>query len=78
MAPSIPTGVEDMHRPAESVPGTGNELGEVMNFDKLFNILGMIVTVALVTTIVSHSQSAAVIKAMGSAFSGSIKAALGK
>jgi hypothetical protein len=49
-----------------------------MNFDKLFNILGMIVTVALVTTIVSHSQSAAVIKAMGSAFSGSIKAALGK
>jgi hypothetical protein len=49
-----------------------------MNADKLFNVMGAIVTVALVTTIVSHPRSSAVIKAMGDAFSGSIRAALGK
>ena len=48
-----------------------------MNADKLFNIMGAIVTVALVTTIVGHPQSAAVIKAIGDAFSGSISSALG-
>ena len=46
--------------------------------DKMFNVLGSIVTVALVTTIVSRPNSATVIRAMGSAFSGSIRAALGK
>lgn len=46
--------------------------------DKAFNILGAIVTVALVTTIVSRPTSASVIRAMGEAFSGSIRAALGK
>lgn len=46
--------------------------------DRLFNILGSIVTVALVTTIVSHPSSATVIRSMGDAFSGSIRAALGK
>lgn len=48
-----------------------------MNGDKLFNVMGAIVTVALVTTIVSRPNSARVIKAMGDAFSGSIRAALG-
>jgi hypothetical protein len=43
----------------------------------LFNVAGAIVTVALVTTIVSRPTSAAVIKAMGDAFAGSIRAALG-
>lgn len=43
----------------------------------LFNVMGAIVTVALVTTIVSRPTSAAVIKAMGDAFAGSIRAALG-
>lgn len=46
--------------------------------DKVANIAGAIVTVALVTTIVSRPTSSAVIKAMGDAFAGSIKAALGK
>lgn len=46
--------------------------------DKFFNVLGAIVTVALVTAIVSRPTSAAVIRAMGDAFSGSIRAALGK
>lgn len=48
-----------------------------MNFDKFFNILSAIVTVALVTTIVSRPNSASVIRAMGSAFSNSLKAAQG-
>ena len=46
--------------------------------DKVFNVACAIVTVALVTTIVSRPTSATVIRAMGDAFSGSIKAALGK
>jgi hypothetical protein len=46
--------------------------------DKLFNVLGSIVTVALVTTIVSRPTSATVIRSMGDAFSGAIRAALGK
>lgn len=49
-----------------------------MGADKLFNVLGAIVGVALVTTIVSRSTSASVIRASGEAFSGSIRAALGK
>lgn len=49
-----------------------------MNGDRLFNVLGAIVTVALVTTIVSRPQSARVIRAMGDAFAGSIRAALGR
>lgn len=46
--------------------------------DKAFNILGAIVTVALVTAVVSQSNSAAVIQNLGDAFAGSIRAALGK
>lgn len=45
--------------------------------DKVFNVLGAIVTVALVTTIVSRPNSAAVINSMGGAFAGGIRAALG-
>lgn len=50
---------------------------EGMNLDKIANIAGAIVTVALVTTIVSRPTSAQVIKSMGDAFSGSIRAAMG-
>lgn len=46
--------------------------------DKVFNILGAIVTVALVTAVVSQPNSRAVIDGLGDAFSGSIRAALGK
>lgn len=49
-----------------------------MNADKALNVLGAIVTVAMVTTIVSRSNSANVIRAFGEAFSGSLRAALGK
>lgn len=49
-----------------------------MSADRLFNVLGAIVTVALVTTVVSRSTSASVIRAFGEAFSASIRAAMGK
>lgn len=45
--------------------------------DKVFNVAGMIVVVALVTTVVRNQNSAKVIKGIGDAFSGSIRAALG-
>jgi len=49
-----------------------------MNADKIANILGAIVTVALITTIVQNgSSAAAVITAFGNAFSHSIAAAQG-
>lgn len=46
--------------------------------DKIANVAGAIVTVALVTTVVSRSTSANVIRAIGEAFSGSIRASLGR
>lgn len=49
-----------------------------MNADKALSIGSAIVTVALVTTIVAHPQSARVITAVGSAFSNSLRAAMGK
>lgn len=42
------------------------------------DIAGGIVLVAMITTVVAHKNSADDIKALGSAFSGSIRAALGK
>ncbi len=48
-----------------------------MNGNALFNIGSAIVTVALVTTVVSRPTSAQVIRAMGDAFAGSIRAAMG-
>lgn len=45
--------------------------------DKVFNVLTAITTIGLVTAVVSRPASAAIITAMGNAFSGSIKAALG-
>ena len=49
-----------------------------MNLDKLFNLGAAIVGVAAITTIVARPTSAGVITAFGNAFSGSIRAALGK
>jgi len=49
-----------------------------VNFDKIANILGAIVTVALVTTVVSRPASASIIRAIGDSFSGSLRAAQGR
>lgn len=43
--------------------------------DKVFNIFGSIVTVALVAVVVSSPRLAGIIRAAGDAFSGSIDAA---
>lgn len=48
-----------------------------MNADKLFSVLAMIVVVAGVTTVVSHSESAAVIRALGDTFASALRAAQG-
>lgn len=49
-----------------------------MNGDKILNILGMIVTVALVTTVVARPNSVKVVRELATGFSSSISAALGK
>lgn len=49
-----------------------------MNGHELANVMGAIVTVALVTTVVMRGTSATVITAFGNAFANSIKAAMGK
>lgn len=43
--------------------------------DKIFNVVGSIVTVALVAVIVSSPRLAGIIRALGDAFAGSINAA---
>lgn len=49
-----------------------------MNAEKLFSIGGAIVTVAMVTVVVSHPQSAKVIRAVGDSFSGVLRSAMGR
>lgn len=49
-----------------------------MNLNSIANILGGIVTVALVTTIVASPNTANIIRAFGASFSGSIRAAMGR
>lgn len=49
-----------------------------MNAERIFNVAGAIVTVALVTTLVTSPQTSAIIRAIGSAFTGSIRAAMGR
>jgi hypothetical protein len=48
-----------------------------VNLDKLFGVAAAIVGVAAITTVVMRPNSAAVIKSIGDAFSGSIRAAIG-
>lgn len=45
--------------------------------DKIVDVLGAIVGVALVTTLVAHKNTGNVVKSFGSAFSSSILAAQG-
>lgn len=47
-----------------------------MNTDKFFNVVAGILSIALVTTIVMHKESANVIKATGSSFQGVLKTAM--
>jgi hypothetical protein len=49
-----------------------------VNADNIFDVLGGIVLVALVTTVVTNKNSATVITSAGNAFARSVSAALGK
>jgi hypothetical protein len=49
-----------------------------VNVDKIANIFAGITTVALVTTIVGSPNTAAIIRAMGNAYTGGIRAAMGR
>jgi hypothetical protein len=49
-----------------------------VNVDNIFNLLAAVVGVAMVTTIVAHPQSTALVKASGQAFSGILKTATGQ
>lgn len=49
-----------------------------MSVDRLFNVLGAIVGVALATVIVASPNTARIITAGGSAFAGSLRAAQGR
>lgn len=49
-----------------------------MNLDKVFNLAGLIVGVGMVTVLVSNRNTSNVIKAVGGAFSGSLKTAMGR
>lgn len=49
-----------------------------MQTNTIINVLGAIVTVALVTTVVSNANSASVINALGNAFGNSIRASMGR
>ncbi len=48
-----------------------------MQFGRIFDIAAAIVGVALATVLVTSSNTASVIKAFGSAFAGSLSAAMG-
>lgn len=50
-----------------------------MNADRVFNLAGAIVTVALVSSVlIRGSQASQVIRAIGEAFSGSLRVAMGQ
>lgn len=48
-----------------------------MQFGRVFDIFAAIVSVALAFVLVSNTNTAAIIKAWGDAFSGSVRAAIG-
>ena len=49
-----------------------------MNLGRVFDIFGAIVGVAMAFVVVSSANTAAIITAWGNAFSGSLKASMGK
>jgi hypothetical protein len=48
-----------------------------MGLEGIFDIASMIVVLAIITTIVAHTESKRVIAAIGDAFQGSLKVAMG-
>ena len=46
--------------------------------NKIANVIGLLIVVAMITAVVSRRNSASIIRAFGQAFSSSIRAALGQ
>lgn len=46
-----------------------------MNLDKVFNILALIVVLAIIATLVASGNTVKIVKGLGDSFSGAIKAA---
>lgn len=49
-----------------------------MALDRIFDVAILIVVVAIIVALVTHKETAQIINAMGTAFSNSIRAALGE
>lgn len=49
-----------------------------MGLERIFDVMTLIVVVAIIIAIVTHAESAQIINSFGDAFSNSIRAALGK
>ena len=49
-----------------------------MSLDRVFNIAGLIVGVGMATVVLSSPNTSRVITSLGNAFSGSLRAAMGK
>jgi uncharacterized membrane protein len=47
------------------------------SFGRIFDIAGMIVVLAIITTLVAHTETKKVISAIGDAFAGSLRVAMG-
>jgi uncharacterized membrane protein len=47
------------------------------SFGRIFDIAGMIVVLAIITTLVAHAETKRIISAIGDAFSGSLRVAMG-
>lgn len=48
-----------------------------MNGDRLFNVIGMVLTIALVTTVVGHPRTAEVVRSIGVQGRGLLETAMG-
>lgn len=48
-----------------------------MSLDRVFNIAGMIVVLAIITTLVAHKNTSSVINAISNAFTSSLSVAMG-
>ena len=49
-----------------------------MNLERVFNIAGLLIGVATITVVLGSPQTARIIQASGSAFTSSLRAAMGR
>jgi hypothetical protein len=49
-----------------------------MAFNRVFDILGLLVVAGIITTLVTHKNTASVVNAFGGSFTGALRAAEGR